>query len=309
MKANRVHAFGPPNVISFEDVAVPEPGPGEVLVHVQASGVGPWDAWIRSGVSKVEQKLPITLGSDLSGIVTAVGGEVKEFKPGDHVFGVTNPQFTGANAEYAVAQASMIASKPRRLGFIESASVPVVAVTAWQMLFDYAGVKNGQRVLILGGAGNVGAYAVQLARRAGAYAVATASESDADYVYSLDADEVVFYSGGIEEGMEKFDAVIDTVGGDIQRQAIDFVSPGGILVSAVSRPDEEEARRRGVRCLFFLVEVTTARLSELAAILDAGEIETNIGTMLPLAEARTAHEMLDGMRSRPRGKIVLRHDT
>jgi NADPH:quinone reductase-like Zn-dependent oxidoreductase len=161
MKAVRIHRFGGPAALVIDELPIPAPGPGELLVRVAAAGVGPWDALIREGKSKVSPPPPLTLGSDLSGEVEAVGPGVAEFKVGDQVYGVTNPQFCGANAEYAVASAAMIARKPERLSHIEAASAPVVAVTAWQMLFDYAKVTTGQRILILGAAGNVGAYVVQ----------------------------------------------------------------------------------------------------------------------------------------------------
>src|SRR6478672_9620996 len=138
MKAARIHNFGGPEVIVVEEVAVPVPGSGEVLVKVAATGVGPWDALIREGKSKVAPPPPLTLGSDLSGVVEAVGPGVRHFKDGDEVYGVTNPQFVGANAEFAVASANMVAVKPEHISSLEAASIPVVAVTAWQMLFEYA---------------------------------------------------------------------------------------------------------------------------------------------------------------------------
>jgi NADPH:quinone reductase-like Zn-dependent oxidoreductase len=176
MKAARIHDFGGPDVIVVEDVPVPVPSPGEVLVRVAATGVGPWDALIREGKSKVAPKPPLTLGSDLSGVIGAVGPGVTEFKNGDEVYGVTNPQFCGANAEYAIAFAKMIAPKPRGISDIEAASVPVVAVTAWQMLFDYAHAERDQTVMILGAAGNVGAYAVQFAAKAGLHVIAVVTK-------------------------------------------------------------------------------------------------------------------------------------
>ncbi len=307
MKANRIHRFGPPEVIVFEDVGKPEPGEGEVLVAVKASGAGPWDAWIRVGTAKIDQPLPLTLGSDLSGVVEAVGPGVTEFQAGDEVFGITNSRFTEANAEYAVAAVGMIAIKPRKLGFIEAASMPVVAVTAWQMLFDHARLAPGQTVLIHGAAGSVGAYAVQFARMVRARVIATASARDIDYVYGLDADEVIdFRASRFEDGLDPVDVVIDLVGGDVQRRSLSVLKPGAILVSAVSKPDEGEAKRRGVRAEFILVDVTTAALTRIAGMVDAGEIATSVGAVLPLAELRTAHEMMEGMRTRPRGKIVLK---
>src|SRR5690349_1616183 len=162
MMAWRVHAFGPPETMQFERVPRPDPGPGEVLVKVHAAGVGPWDGWIRAGKSALPQPLPLTLGSDLSGEIQAVGPDVSELRVGDQVYGVTNPRFIGAYAEYALASAAMIARKPTSLSHIEAASVPVIAVTAWQGLFDQAQLTAGRTVLIHGAAGNVGAYAVQL---------------------------------------------------------------------------------------------------------------------------------------------------
>src|SRR5215471_873581 len=154
MKAARIHRFGPPDVIEVEEIPRPSPAPGEVLVRVAAAGVGPWDAIIREGKSKVSPPPPLTLGSDLSGVVEAVGAGVNQFKNGDEVYGVTNPQFVGAQAEFGVAAAQMDYKKPARLTSIEASSVPVVAVTAWQMLFEHARPEPGHRVMILGAAGN-----------------------------------------------------------------------------------------------------------------------------------------------------------
>src|SRR5205085_7496143 len=187
----RVHEFGPPDVMRFERIPRPRPRPGDVLVKVKAAGVGPWDGWIRAGKSALPQPLPLTLGSDLSGEVVAV--ESGDLRAGDQVYGVTNPQFVGAYAEYALASAAMVSRKPTSLTHIEAASVPVIAVTAWQALFDQAQLKAGQTVVIHGAAGNVGAYAIQLARRAGVRTIATASAEDMAFVHDLGADMVIDY--------------------------------------------------------------------------------------------------------------------
>src|SRR6185369_10966839 len=189
----RVHEFGPPDVMTFERVARPNPGSGEILVKVEAAGVGPWDGWIRAGKSALPQPLPLTLGSDLSGEIVAVGSGVSGLRVGDQVYGVTNPQFVGAYAEYAVASGGMLSIKPAALTHVEAASVPVVAVTAWQALFDHAQLKAGQTVVIHGAAGNVGAYAVQLARRAGLRTIATAATDDISFVHNLGAETVIDY--------------------------------------------------------------------------------------------------------------------
>src|ERR1700692_3178937 len=165
MKTGRIPYFGPPNAIVIDEIPCPRPREGELVVRVAAAGVGPWDALLREGKSVVQPSLPIILGSDLAGIVDSVGTGVIQFKPGDEVFGVTNKQFCGAYAQYAVASAQMAAAKPRSLSFVDAASVPVVAVMAYQMLFEHARMKAGQAVLIHGAAGNVGAYAVQMAKQ------------------------------------------------------------------------------------------------------------------------------------------------
>jgi NADPH:quinone reductase-like Zn-dependent oxidoreductase len=183
MKAARVLRFGLPEVIGIEDLPRPAPTAGQLLVRVKAAGVGNWDALTREG--KLHQPLPLILGFELSGIVEGTGAEVSRFKGGDGVYGATNEQFTGAYAEYALPSARMMAQKPRSLNFIEAASAPIVTVTAWQMLFEYAQVTAGQTVLIHGGAGNVGAYAVQLASQAGLHVVATARSTDVEYVRRL----------------------------------------------------------------------------------------------------------------------------
>ena len=181
MNAIRVHAFGGPESLRLERVPTPSPGSGEVLVRVFAAGVGPWDAWVRSGRSVINQPLPLTPGSDLAGIVAAVGPGVSEVQIGDPVFGVTNAQFTGAYAEYTVATASMLARQPDGLAATDAASLPVVACTAWQMVFDHGLTDGTKRVLVHGAAGNVGAYAVQLARRAAREVIATARPADLEY--------------------------------------------------------------------------------------------------------------------------------
>ena len=284
------------------------PGSGEVLIRVQAAGVGPWDAWMRAGKGALPQPLPLTLGADVSGTVEATGDGVRDLRPGDGVFGVTNAHFTGGYAEYAVASAAMLAPKPERLSHVEAAAAPVVAVTALQMLFDRARVASGHTVLIQGAGGSVGACAVQLARRAGARVIATTLSSDVDYVRGLgavmviDNDEMAF-----EDAVDGVDVVIDTVGGAVQRKSLGVVKPGGVLVSSVSEPDPREAERRGIRASFLPVAVTTAHLLRLAALMDAGELGVRIGTVLPLAKASHAHKMLEGVRKRPPGKIVLRN--
>jgi len=304
MKAARVLQFGLPSVITNVDLPRPEPAAGQLLVHVRAAGVGNWDALVREGKLPNEH-LPLILGYELAGIVEGIGTEVSGFKLGDEVYGATNEQLTGAYAEYAVPSARMMAQKPTTLNFIEAASGPIVTVTAWQMLFEYARVTAGQTILILGAAGNVGAYAVQLAKLSALRVVATAASADLNYVRGLGAERVVDYKKErFEESLNGVDVVLDMVGGDTQQRSLQVLKPGGILVSVVSPVPEAAQKRYGVRAAYFYVDVTTARLNTITQLFDNGKLSTNVGTVLPLEQARTAHEMLGG-EPHKRGKIVL----
>jgi len=261
------------------------------------------DALIREGKSKVSGPPPLTLGSDLSGVLDAVGPGVSQFNVGDAVYGVTNAQFIGAQAEYAVAAADMIAPKPRRLSYLEAASVPVVAVTAWQMLFEHAGLERGQSVMVLGAAGNVGAYAVQLGANAGFRVMASVGSRDVAFVRTLGADDVIDYRvTDLADVPQTVDAVIDTVGGETRERAMGVLKPGGILVTVVST--DFAPARRDVRTAFFYADVTTARLTTISGLLDSGTVTPQVGSVLPLQQVRAAHDMLAGA-PHERGKIVL----
>jgi NADPH:quinone reductase-like Zn-dependent oxidoreductase len=288
MKAIRVHRFGGPEVLAYEDVVHPIAAADQVVVEISAAGVGPWDGWIRSGRSALPQPLPLTLGSDIAGVVVARGFRVAHLAEGDSVYGVTNNRFTGGYAEFAAA------------------SVPVVAVTAWQMIHDFAKVSRGDRVLILGAAGNVGSFAVQLAHRLGAYVIAVISSDDRTRVRNLGADQVIDARvESIQERGDVVDSVVDAAGGNLQTQALAVLKRGGTLISSVAPPDKTLLERYGVEGSFFLVNATTPYLNEVTGLIDAGALVTRVSSVLPLESAKMAHEMLDGTRPYPRGKIVL----
>jgi NADPH:quinone reductase-like Zn-dependent oxidoreductase len=222
---------------------------------------------------------------------------------GDRVYGVTNPLFIGGYAEYAIASEHMISRKPESLDFIAAASVPVVGVTAWQMLFDYAKAQPGQSVLILGAAGNVGSYAVQLAAQAGLKVFATAASEDAEYVRGLGAAVVIDYKAvRLEDAVPVVDIVPDAAGGGLRDSSVTRIRPGGVLVSAVS--EMNQGPDPSIRSIFFLVDVTSARLDKLTELFSSDRLRSNVGTVLKLEEARLSHEMLAGA-PHPRGKIVL----
>jgi NADPH:quinone reductase-like Zn-dependent oxidoreductase len=299
VEAARIYSFGPPDVVVIEDVPVPSPGAGEILLRVMAAGVAPWDALIREGKSKVSPQPPLTLGSDLSGVVEKVGPGVVDFAPAAEIYGVTNPQFCGAQAEFALATAGMVARKPESLNYVEAASAPVIAVTAWQMLFQYAQATPGQTVMVVGAAGNVGAYAVQMAVDAGVHVIAIARLDDVDLLRSLGVKSIIDSSKTtFEHDLPQVDAILDTVGGSTLQRCIAALKPEGKLVTSVS------TQPLPAGAIFFYAEVTTARLQTLTTLFDAGRITPRVGSILPLTEARQAQSMLAGAPHKS-GKIVL----
>lgn len=306
MIAVRVHRYGGPGELVLDDIPLPVAAENEALIRVCAAGVGPWDALIRTGYSGLPQRLPVTPGSDIAGVVENVGDGASPLRRGDAIFGATNGQFTGGYAQYAAASLDSIVPKPQSLSFVAAASVPVVAVTAWQMLFDRAQLSSGQTVLVHGAAGNVGAYAVQLAHWADAKVIAVAADPDAEYVRGLGAEQVIdFRKERFEERVSQVDVVIDTVGGDTQRRSFEVIKPAGILVSSVSPPSTELAQVYSVRVAYFIVRVRSDELTRVAQLIGEGTLKTDVGVVLGLADARRAHEMLASTIAHPRGKIVL----
>ncbi len=305
MKAIQIDEYGPPRVLRLKDLPRPEPARKELRIRVCAAGVGPWDALLREGRSGVSQSLPLIPGSDIAGIVDALGADATAFPVGEAVYGLTNQRFTGGYAEYVVASETTVAKKPPHLTFVQAASIPVVAVTAWQMLFEYARAIPGQKVLIQGAAGNVGAYAVQMARNAGLEIYGTAASDDLDYVRGLGAQTVIDYRHSrFEDIVPAVDIVVDLVGGETRVRSAEVLKRGGVLVSSTPMP-EELAQKAGVRAVFFFVDVTRARLDTVSKLFESNDLVSEVGTVLPLEDARLAHEMLAG-RPHPRGKIVLK---
>ena len=304
MRAIRVHESGGIDTMRLDEIPRPVPGAGEVLVAVKAAGVGPWDRLVREGQSGLGQALPLTLGSDVSGTVAALGADVDVFALGDAVYGATNNQFVGGYAEYALVEAGKIARKPPALDYVTAAGLPVVAVTAWQMLFEYARIAPGQAILVRGAAGSVGACATQMAKQAGVYGAARVR--DIERVRALGAEPVVESDRvGAQLASRSLDAVIDTIGGDELESTSEALRPNGIIVSVVRAPDEAYLRSKGVRAAYFIVDVTRDRLDKISAMVERGTLNLPVGEVLDLADASTAHRMLDGAPHKP-GKIVLK---
>jgi len=307
MKAIRIHSHGGSEVLQYEDAPRPKPQAGEVLIRVHAAGVNPIDWKVREGHMKDfwPHKFPLILGWDLSGVVEELGKGVSRFKIGDEVYSLPDPTGDGAYADYIVVRESESSLKPKSLHHIRAAAVPLAALSAWQALFDTAQLQPGQRVLIHAGSGGVGHLAVQLAKWKGAYAFATASTRNQDLLRELGVDEPIDYTQQRFENVARnIDVVLDTIGNDTQECSWSVLKKGGVLVSLVQPPSEEKAKEFGVRAAIIGAQPNGAQLAEIAKIIDSGKLAPVIDRILPLCEARRAHEL--SQSSHTHGKIALR---
>ncbi|WNV89864.1 NADP-dependent oxidoreductase [Umezawaea sp. Da 62-37] len=310
MKAITQHAFGGPEVLVVSEVDRPTPLPTEILVRVHAAGVNPvdWKTREGKGMAGVLGEPPFILGWDVSGVVEEVGFGVTTVKPGDEVYGMPwFPRAASAYAEYVTAPSRHFALKPANISHVEAAALPLAVLTAWQALVDTAHVEAGQRVLVHAAAGGVGHFAVQIAKAKGAYVIGTASAGKHEFLRSIGVDEVVDYkTTRFEDVVSDVDVVIDLVGGDNAVRSIKTLRPGGIVVAIPSGLQEgvaEAAEAAGVRSTPFLVEPDHAALTQIAALVTAGELRVAVEAVLPLADAGKAHEL--GEAGHSTGKIVL----
>ena len=307
MKAIRIHNYGGPEVLKYEDAPRPEPQADEVLIRVHAAGVNPIDWKIRAGHLKdiLPVSFPLILGWDLSGVIEEVGPDATRFKKGDEVFSMPDPTRNGAYAEYIVVRESEVALKPKSLYHVRAAAIPLAALTAWHALFDTAELQPGQRVLIHGAAGGVGHYAVQLAKWKGGYVIATASAKNHELLNELGVDEVIDYNAQRFENVARgVDVVLDPIGGETQERSWQVLKKGGILVSLVQPPSDEKAKVVGVRGAMIENHPDGAALGEIAKIIDSGKLAPVIDRILPLSEAQRAHEL--SQSGHTHGKIALR---
>lgn len=307
MKAIRIHNYGGPEVLKYEDAPRPQPGEREVLIRVHATSVNPIDCKVRAGYMKdiFSASFPLILGWDLSGVIEELGSGATRFKKGDEVYSLPDHTRNGAYAEYIVVRESEVALKPNTLQHVRAAAVPLATLTAWQALLDTAELQPGQRALIHGGAGGVGNFALQLAKWKGAHVIATSSAKNHELLYKLGADEVIDYTTQrFEDFSRNIDVVLDTIGGDTQERSWQVLKKGGILVSLVQSPSENKAKEHGVRGIRLGALANGQELAEIAKIIDAGKLAPVIDRILPLSEARRAHEL--SQSGHTHGKIVLR---
>jgi NADPH:quinone reductase-like Zn-dependent oxidoreductase len=305
MKAVVAHEYGAPEVLKFEQIPRPEPKEDEALVRVIASAVNPADPLTLSGKYAREfgTHLPLIPGYDIAGIVEKTGPNVTKLKAGDAIYGY--PTFGGGWANYVTVKEWEVAAKPKSLTFVEAASVPMGALTAWQALVDVAKLQAGQTILVHGGSGGVGSFAVQIAKARGARVIATASTANQDALKQLGADVAVDYSKTRFEDVAKdVDAVLDPVGKETLARSYDVVKKGGIVMSLVARPDPVELKKRGIRGAGISVHPDADDLTEIAHLIDSGKVKPIVTEVLPLGKAIAAQQQ--AATHHTRGKVVLR---
>jgi len=286
-----------PASLTCETVPVPDPGPRELLVEVHATAV-------TAGELTWPESWPAIPCHDLSGVVAATGTGVTGWRSGDEVYGLVGFDRPGAAAEYVTAPAADLAAKPSGVGHAEAAALPLGALTAWQALHEHARLQPGQHVLVHGGAGGVGSYAVQLAALHGARVTATASPGDAEFVAGLGADDVLDYSGRFEDHVRDADVVVDLVGGEVMARSWPVLRSGGILVAIAEEPRGDHGGRDDVRDVYFVVRPDGGQLRELAALVSSQRLRPVVSAVFGLAELPAAFRAQRPARAP--GKVIIR---
>ena len=292
MRALRVHELGEPGQVRVETVPTPVPADDELLIRVRAAAV------TRDELTWPEGRLPATPSYEFSGEVVALGASASAFAIGDAVYGMALFDRDGAASEYFAAPEGVLGRKPVNLDHAASAAVPLPALSAWQALFDHGLLESGQRVLVHGATGAVGHIAIQMARRAGAHVIATASRGNLEAARDAGADEVVDRATSYETSLEPVDLVFDAAGGDAAERSAALVRPGGRLVSIISEP----GATRGITTLFFVVEPNREELDQVTELVESGGLRLVPHDEFPLDEARAAFEA--SLDRGHRGKVV-----
>ena len=302
MMALRAHQRGGPEQLVYESAPVPVPGPGEALVAVHAAGITfaelTWDlSWTtRDG----RDRTPVIPAHEVSGVVSALAPGVAGLSVGDEVFALIDFDRDGAAAGSVTVPAAHLAARPATISHTETATLPLAALTAWQALVDHAHLEDGDQVLVLGGAGGVGVYAVQLAAALGGQVTATGRDRQGEFIRSLGAQAFAAAETGLSGS---FDVIVDTVGGAALDASYDLLAPGGRLVTLGSQPSQDKAAARGAHATFFIVTPDAAELAQLAGLVDEGRLRPVVSQTFPLSEGRQAFE--SARVPRPPGKTVL----
>lgn len=330
MKALILKRYGRADQVAFADIPRPTIKPDEMLVQVHAAGLNPIDTMIPKGTFKpiLRLQLPVTMGSDLAGVVVEVGNRVTRFKPGDSVFASTFELGTGSLAEFAAVPESAAAIKPENLDFVQAASIPMVGLTSWQALKERAGLKPGQKVFIPAGSGGIGTFAIQLAKHLGAQVGTTTSTGNVELVRSLGADEVIDYKKQeFEDVLQDYDVVLGTIRGDGIEKSLQILKPNSRVISLIGPPDAafarargmnffmkfvfglmsgkiiRQARKRGIEYSFLFAHPDGRQLAQIGELLNAARIHPVIDKVFPFDQAKEALAYLE--KGRAKGKIVV----
>ena len=305
MKAVIINKYGTENELKFEDVPVPDIDPDEVLIKVYATSVNPIDWKIRKGmITGLKWEFPIILGWDVSGVIEKVGSRVTSFEPGDEVFAFPPLSRNGTYAEYVAVQVDAVAHKPKALDHLSSASIPLAGLTAWQALFDHGDLQARQKLLIIGAAGGVGTLAIQLAKDKGAYVIGTASPPNKEFLKELGADEIIDYtSESFWEKLKDIDVVLDCIGGYAQKQLLQVLKPGGVLVSIVGINSAVDFSSKKIETIFFMTKSSSEQLKQIGELIDAGKLKSVIAEVKYLMDIKEAHCLSE--EGHTRGKIVI----
>ncbi len=306
MRAVQIQQYGGVEKLQLQQVEKPVINDDDILILVKSAAINPVDWKIREGYLQafIPYEMPFTLGWDVAGVVAEVGANVTEFNVGDEVFSRPAINRNGSYADYIAVKADEAVLKSTKLDFAQAAALPLAGITAWQCLVDVAEVQAGQRVLVHAGAGGVGHLAIQIAKAKGATVVATASAANQDLLVEFGADQAVDYAEApLSEQIEAVDIVVDTMGGDVQKQSWSLLKEGGILVSVVDQPDETVAQEHNARSAFVFIEPSSRILKELNSLVESDQLKPLIEHRFPLEQIADAH--LQSQSGRTRGKIVI----
>lgn len=306
MKAAQINNYGNAEVVTLREIDKPTVEPGKVLVEVYAASLNPFDTAVREGKTGIKLTLPVTIGGDIAGVVVDVGEGVETVSVGDEVYGQANVVAgnSGAFAEFSLTNAEQLALKPNNFSFNEAGAIPLVGVSALQAITEEINIKSGQKLLIQGGAGGIGAVALQIAKSVGAFVAVTVDTSDVQYVKNLGADVVIDYkTQQFKDVVEDYDAVFDTVGGDVFADSYEVLKSGGVAVSMIAPVDESKAATCGIVAKTQSTKVNTERLSRLRELVEAGKVTIRIDSVLPLEKVEEAFKKRESGAAK--GKVVL----
>ncbi len=307
MKAVVANEYGGAEVLKYQDVPKPEPKDDEILVRVIAAAVNPVDAYVRQGMfaKRGVDNRPAIIGYDIAGVVEKTGANIKRFKAGDAVYSYLSVMRGGGYAEFAIAKESETALKPKNINFVEASAVPLAATTAWQALIDTAKVEKGQTVLIHGGSGGVGSFAIPIAKTRGAKVIATASTAHQDLLKQLGVDQAIDYTTTkFEDVVKDVDVVLNAVRADAMDRSYGVVKKGGIIVSITGEPDQAECAKHGIRGSGLMAHPDAKVLEELTKLIEERKITPIVSQTFPLADAVKAHQQIETHHTL--GKIVLK---